>query len=294
VCAWFVPQPLYPHPVHHCLPLPENLLQWSDALSELPSDAELVVVGCVGPARSGKSFLLNQLISGASHTEGFEVGPLVSPTTKGIWVLREPLLLREATLTQPARYLMLVDTEGFYARDVSEEYDAKIFSVATLLSSVLVYNSVKTIDQAAIEYLELLARRTQLFRLKTELHFSDQPASALLNFPALLYVLSLSLSRYLSVYVPIGVFTVSSYLYSSLCVYASISICIYRSCTLATANKLTNHTLTRTYTNHTYTHIHTHMQKHTHTYTHTHTHIHTKTHTHTHTLDPTYMTTDGW
>lgn len=46
--------------------------------------------------------------------------------------------------------------------NVSENYDAKIFAVATLMSSFLIYNSVKIIDQADIDYLELLARRTQV------------------------------------------------------------------------------------------------------------------------------------
>ena len=32
---------------------------------------------------------------------------------------------------------------GFAANNISETYDAKIFSVATLLSSYLIYNSVK-------------------------------------------------------------------------------------------------------------------------------------------------------
>ena len=32
---------------------------------------------------------------------------------------------------------------GFAASNISETYDAKIFSVATLLSSYLIYNSVK-------------------------------------------------------------------------------------------------------------------------------------------------------
>jgi hypothetical protein len=41
--------------------------------------------------------------------------------------------------------------------------------MTTLLSSHLLYNSVKLIDQAAVDYLELLAQRTHLFHLKTAL-----------------------------------------------------------------------------------------------------------------------------
>ena len=58
--------------------------------------------------------------------------------------------------------LVFLDSEGFAASNISENYDAKIFAVATLLSSYLVYNSVKIIDQSDIDYLELLSRRTQV------------------------------------------------------------------------------------------------------------------------------------
>ena len=70
---------------------------------------------------------------------------------------------------------------GFAASNISEVYDAKIFAVATILSSYLIYNSVKVsvsfsiysnhdsyplliqiIDQGDIDYLDLLARRTRV------------------------------------------------------------------------------------------------------------------------------------
>ena len=37
-------------------------------------------------------------------------------------------------------------TSGFAANNISESYDAKIFAVSTLLSSYLIYNSVKVCD----------------------------------------------------------------------------------------------------------------------------------------------------
>lgn len=49
---------------------------------------------------------------------------------------------------------------GFAATNVSESYDAKVFAVATLLSSYLIYNSVKvspTITEASITYRMLFA-----------------------------------------------------------------------------------------------------------------------------------------
>lgn len=41
------------------------------------------------------------------------------------------------------RTLAFIDTEGFSASDTSADYDAKIFAIAALLSSHLIYNSVR-------------------------------------------------------------------------------------------------------------------------------------------------------
>lgn len=86
---------------------------------------------------------------------------------------------------------MFLDTEGFAANNISENYDAKIFAVATLLSSYLLYNSVKIIDQADIDYLELLARRTQLFALRSQMSrskWTNEVNKDLLSFPPLIWV----------------------------------------------------------------------------------------------------------
>ena len=58
----------------------------------------------------------------------------------------------------PHPAVLFLDTEGFAASDTSADYDAKIFALAALLSSHLTYNSVRIVDTAAVEYLELLAR----------------------------------------------------------------------------------------------------------------------------------------
>ena len=58
--------------------------------------------------------------------------------------------------------------------------------MSSLFSSYLLYNSVRNIDQAAIDYLELLARRTQLFQFRTAV--TKDAAKAQLN-PAALFPL---------------------------------------------------------------------------------------------------------
>lgn len=146
----------------------------------------VATVGVVGKFHSGKSFLMNQLMG---KTKGFGIGPSVRPETMGIWMWGEPLKVQLRSGQQLS--LIFLDTEGFAATNVSENYDAKIFAIATLISSHLIYNSVKIIDQSEIDYLELLSRRTQLFALRSQLSrakWNGEFVHDLLSFPPLLWV----------------------------------------------------------------------------------------------------------
>ncbi|XP_035685285.1 guanylate-binding protein 2-like [Branchiostoma floridae] len=146
----------------------------------------VATIAVVGKFHSGKSFLMNQLMG---KSTGFGVGPYVRPHTMGIWMWGKPM---EMTLPSGDKLsVIFLDTEGFAANNISENYDAKIFAVSTLLSSYLIYNSVKIIDQADIDYLEVLARRTQLFALRSQMSrskWADDFNHDLLSFPPLLWV----------------------------------------------------------------------------------------------------------
>ena len=50
-----------------------------------------------------------------------------------------------------------MDSEGVDAYDQTATYSAEVFSMAVLLSSVFVYNSVGAIDESAIDKLSLCA-----------------------------------------------------------------------------------------------------------------------------------------
>jgi hypothetical protein len=141
-----------PNEDHTMLVLNQNnvdlLMSWNEPVA--------VVVVC-GPLHSGKSFLSNQLR--ALNTSGFKLGPTTRPETRGLWMWSEPLRVDD-------HLIVFLDTEGLFASNVTEVYDGKIFAISALLSSVLVYNTVKFIDQSSIEYMEMLIRRAQLFELK--------------------------------------------------------------------------------------------------------------------------------
>lgn len=50
--------------------------------------------------------------------------------------------------------IIFLDSEGLAASNVSEAYDAKIFAISALASSMILYNSIRIIDQASIDYIE--------------------------------------------------------------------------------------------------------------------------------------------
>ena len=51
---------------------------------------------------------------------------------------------------------MLIDTEGLGSLEEDVNHDAKIFALALLVSSILIYNSVGSIDDEAIQRLGLV------------------------------------------------------------------------------------------------------------------------------------------
>ncbi|KAI3829718.1 hypothetical protein L1987_03846 [Smallanthus sonchifolius] len=88
----------------------------------------IAAVAVIGPYRSGKSFLLNQLLS-LSCYEGFGVGHMRDTKTKGIWVWGTPV---EMDIDGVKTSVFYLDTEGFESIGKSNVYDDRIFALATV------------------------------------------------------------------------------------------------------------------------------------------------------------------
>jgi len=172
-------------PVQLVTPDPDHskLIFRKEAISLLESITDpIAVVGVVGPLHSGKSYLTNQLLG---HTSGFTLGPSVNPETRGLWMWGRPIYKTDENGQKIA--IIFLDSEGLFATDSSEAYDAKIFAITALLSSQLIYNTVRNVDQSSIDYVELLARRAQLFSLQSALKQNHTDLTQI-QFPPLLWV----------------------------------------------------------------------------------------------------------
>ncbi|XP_010274226.1 PREDICTED: guanylate-binding protein 4-like isoform X2 [Nelumbo nucifera] len=119
----------------------------------------IAAIAVIGPYRSGKSFLLNQLLS-LSCYEGFGVGHMRDTKTKGIWVWGTPLELDKDGVKTSVLYL---DTEGFESVGTSNVYGDRIFALATIMSSLLIYNLPETIREADISRLSFAVELAEEF-----------------------------------------------------------------------------------------------------------------------------------
>ncbi|KAJ8012984.1 hypothetical protein DPEC_G00048570 [Dallia pectoralis] len=142
-------------------------------------DQHVVVVSVVGLYRTGKSYLMNKL---AGKSKGFALGATIQSKTKGIWMWCVPHPLK------PDHTLVLLDTEGL--GDV-EKGDTKndnwIFTLAVLLSSTLVYNSMGTIDNHALEKLHYVTELTEHIKVKSNQQNEEESSEYLRFFPSFVW-----------------------------------------------------------------------------------------------------------
>ncbi|KAJ8281454.1 hypothetical protein GJAV_G00067890 [Gymnothorax javanicus] len=134
----------------------------------------VVVVSIVGLYRTGKSYLMNRL---AGKNTGFSLGSTVQSETKGIWMWCVPHPCR------PDQTLVLLDTEGLGDVEKGDpKNDTWIFSLAVLLSSTLVYNSIGTINNEAVMSLHYVTELTEHVKVKTTREKESETSSDYVRF----------------------------------------------------------------------------------------------------------------
>ena len=105
------------------------------------------------------------------NTNGFSVSPGTTPNTKGILLWSEPFIIRGKDGRDLC--LLIMDTQGLWDYDTSNEFNVCIFGLSAVLSSFLIFNSKECVNAE------------QLKSFSTLLEFSEGVVSHLKIFQQL-------------------------------------------------------------------------------------------------------------
>ncbi|KAF1776689.1 hypothetical protein PC129_g11674 [Phytophthora cactorum] len=164
----------------------EDQLKVNDEAVELLRriDGHVAVVAMAGLYRTGKSSMLNWLLDRQS---GFRVGPTIERCTRGIWLWGQPQ--RHTMANGEDVWVLMLDTEGMGGLEASQQYDARIFSLATLLCSKLIYNSQGSVDEKAISGLSFIANLAKHIKVSAAGDGEDEDVMQFHSFfPSFLWV----------------------------------------------------------------------------------------------------------
>ncbi|KAL4426476.1 hypothetical protein ABPG74_004482 [Tetrahymena malaccensis] len=128
-------------------------------------DDPISFVSVAGKYRTGKSFILNKLLN--IKGKGFKVDASTQSCTQGIWMWTKPV-------PQDNKQIFFIDTEGNKSVEGNKKHDAKIFSLALLISSLFVYNSVGAIDDKSIQELQLTTQISRNIQVTNNVSQNDK------------------------------------------------------------------------------------------------------------------------
>lgn len=110
-------------------------------------------VSIVGDSKTGKSFLMNNLI-GLDHNHFESESSKLNHSSSAIssWIWSIPLYI-----PQNDKFIFFIDTKGLEKIDFPNDAGQKIFTIITLLSSCLLYNMIGDLTESTLRKLFLVA-----------------------------------------------------------------------------------------------------------------------------------------
>ena len=105
---------------------------------------------------------------------------------KGIWIWGSPL--EGQTATGEKINLLVLDSEGLGSTDENQNQDTKLFSLVILFSTMILYNSVVSIDENSFKNLNLIGNLTKHIHIQSKnenSNFKDYSQ----NFPNFLWII---------------------------------------------------------------------------------------------------------
>ena len=125
-------------------------------------DSPIKVVSITGAFRTGKSYLLNFFLRKLGVESGFLWKGGRKPHTSGVWVWGE-------VLNHEGSSVLLVDTQGLFDHSTEQDTAVKIFSLAALTSSFMVFNTCKQLSEDSLQNLALFSEYGKYFSKGTSM-----------------------------------------------------------------------------------------------------------------------------
>ncbi|XP_038619673.1 RING finger protein 112-like [Tachyglossus aculeatus] len=137
------------------------------------ANTHVCLITILGEQRTGKSFLLNQILlaleamesgqgnwrpQGREYRQGFQWGGGSDTITKGVWIWSHPFLL-DTNAGKVAVFLL--DTEGTMAPGQNKETSVKLSALSMLFSSYQILNVSRQLKETDLEYLEMFLRAAE-------------------------------------------------------------------------------------------------------------------------------------
>lgn len=114
-------------------------------------------IAVCGLYRTGKSLLMNLLSGAQGSVSRFEVGDSVRACTVGIWA-------RVSSPMADGSICLLLDCEGTGNTERSKDHDARLFALAVLISSMVIFNSKGVISDPSVNALATATSLAQHIR----------------------------------------------------------------------------------------------------------------------------------
>ncbi|KRX10995.1 P-loop containing nucleoside triphosphate hydrolase [Pseudocohnilembus persalinus] len=153
-------------------PYPIQLISYEGNLFKVNQKAIDILAQCqgkmsfvsiIGKYRTGKSYLMNQILN-APQGKGFKVDSSVKSQTKGIWLWSQPIYSQNDDM-----YIYFLDSEGTGSIEQDKtDRDIRISSLAILLSSYVIYNSVGNINEESINELSYMTKISTLIEKQND------------------------------------------------------------------------------------------------------------------------------
>mgnify|MGYP003336503554 CR=1 FL=1 len=141
-------------------------------ISKIPEDNPLAIISILGCYRSGKSFLLNIIAerlkdnNNISLPEIFPSKYSIEPVTNAILMQKDPIFIN---INNKQIAVMLIDTPGLFDTKTNQDITNKLFGIVSLLSSNVIYNIEKRIQEDHLQNIGIFSEITKIAKNKNKI-----------------------------------------------------------------------------------------------------------------------------